>query len=116
MYPDDWTRCRKDDDYSYGKNAELKFPSLQRLPEDLIALAHARPSQLSIDSRLIRGEPRKFADSQFDMTAPAWPPNGQYLGARQTGDRDRMASQGLWHLLAMASTPFWTTQDERRNP
>jgi hypothetical protein len=40
----------------------------------------------------------------------------RYLGTRQTGDRDRIASQGLPHLLAMAITPFWTIQDECRNP
>jgi len=40
----------------------------------------------------------------------------RYLVIRQTGDRDRMALQGLSHLLALASTRFRTIQDECRNP
>ena len=40
----------------------------------------------------------------------------RYLGTRQIGDRDRMASQGLPHLQAMAITPFWTIEDECGNP
>jgi hypothetical protein len=35
---------------------------------------------------------------------------------RPHSDRDQMASQGLSHPLVMAITPFWTTQDEWRNP
>jgi hypothetical protein len=50
------------------------------------------------------------------LALPSTASTPRYVGARQTGHRDRMASQGLSHLLAMEITSFWMTQDERRNP
>src|SRR5215471_17676166 len=77
------------------------------LRHQVIVLRRQRPRRL----RLFLNRP-----SVLGLALPGATSTPRYLGTRQTGDRDRMASQGLPHLLAMAITPFGTIQDECRNP
>jgi putative transposase len=83
----------------------LRVRSRASLELDLIALRH----QVIV---LRRQRPRRLRLFLTDRLFWVWLYRVRpqlldtFLDTRETGDRDRMASQGLPHPLAMAITPF----------
>jgi hypothetical protein len=77
-----------------------------RVRHQVIVLRRQRPCRL----RLV------LTDRLFWVWLTKCDLNSSIPWYSSTGDRDRMVSQGPSHPLAMAITPYWTTQDECRNP